>query len=146
MRLEHRVHTSASPAQVWAVLGDPSAWSTFELFVRGVRGGPTRVATGQRLMALARLSTFAVPVDVVEAVREERLELLVHTAPGLRERLAFDLTPAVPRGTDVRLAVVVEGAFALGAALPMWLAGGLTARVLAARTDRQARSERRAAA
>lgn len=146
MRLEHRVHTSASPAQVWALLGDPSAWPTFDLFVRGIRGRATRLATGHRLMALARMSTLAIPVDVVEAVPEERLELLVHTAPGLRERLVFDLVPAVPRGTDVRLAVVVEGAFALPAALPLWVAAGLTARVLAARTDRQARIERRATA
>jgi hypothetical protein len=146
MRLEHRVQTSATPAQVWALLGNPSAWSSFELFVRGVRGRTTRVATGHRLMALARLSTLAVPVDVVESVEDERLVLLVRTAPGLRERLAFDLTPAVPRGTDIRLSVVVEGAFALPAAVPLWLAGGLTARILAARTDRQARIERRAAA
>jgi hypothetical protein len=146
MRLEHRVHTSAAPAQVWSLLGDPAAWSTFDILVRGVRGRAHRLATGHRLMALARLSALAIPVDVVEAVPDERLELLVHTAPGLRERLAFDLVAAVPRGTDIRVTVVAEGAFALPAALPMWLAAGLTARVLAARTDRSARIERRTAA
>jgi hypothetical protein len=146
MRLEHRVHTRAAPAQVWTLLGDPSAWPTFDLFVSGLRGGVSQVSSGQRLMALARLSLLAVPVDVVEAVPDERLELLVHTAPGLRERLAFDLIPSVTRGTDIRLTIVVEGAFAVPAALPLWLAAGLTARVLAARTDRQARIDRRAAA
>ena len=146
MRLEHRVRTSATPSQVWSLLGDPSGWPTFELLLRGVRGRVARVSSGQHLMGLARLSLLQIPVDVVEVVPEERLVLLVHTAPGLRERLAFDLTPAVPRGTDIRLTVVVEGAFALPAALPLWLANGLTARVLAARTDRQARIDRRAAA
>lgn len=146
MRLEHRVRTTATPAQVWAVLGNPSAWPTFELLLRGVRGGRSRVTPGERLMALARLSLLAVPVDVVEVVPEQRLVLLVHTGPGLREVLAFDLVEAVPRGTDIRLSVSVEGAFAVGAFLPLWLANGLSARVLAAVTDRQARQGRRAAA
>lgn len=128
------------------MLGVPSSWSLFDLFLRSIRGGVSRVAEGQRLMALARLSTLAIPVDVLEVVPEERLVLLVHTAPGLRERLAFDLTPAVPRGTDIRLTVVVEGAFALAAVLPLWLADGVTARLLAARTDRRARLARSAAA
>jgi hypothetical protein len=146
MRLEHRVRTSASPAEVWSVLGVPAAWPTVHLFLRGVRGGISRVVAGQRLMALARLSLLAVPVDVLEVVPEQRLVVLVHTAPGLREQLAFDLTPAVPRGTDIRVTVAVEGAFALPAAIPLWLADGLTARVLAARTDRLSRLARRAAA
>lgn len=146
MRLEHRVHTSATPAQVWSVLARPDAWPTIDLFLRDVRGGIGRVAAGQRLMGLARLSALRIPVDVLEVVAEERLVVLVHTAPGLREQLAFDLVPAVPRGTDIRLSVTVEGAFALGAALPLWLANGLTVRVLAARTDRQAKQARREAA
>jgi hypothetical protein len=83
---------------------------------------------------------------VLEAAPDERLVLLVHTAPGLRERLAFDLTPSVRRGTDIRMTLVVEGAFALPAAMPRWLASCLTTRVLAARTDRQARLDRRAVA
>lgn len=37
MRLTHRVQTSATPAQVWAVLGSPEAWSSVEPFLRGVR-------------------------------------------------------------------------------------------------------------
>ena len=146
MRLEHRVRTSASPAEVWSVLGAPSAWPTVHLFLRGIRGGIGRAVAGERLMALARLSLLSVPVDVLEVVPEQRLVVLVHTAPGLREQLAFDLTPAVPRGTDIRVTVVVEGAFALPAAIPLWLVDGLTARVLAARTDRLSRLARRAAA
>lgn len=128
------------------MLGNPSAWPTFELLLRGVRGGRSRVTPGERLMGLVRLSLLAVPVDVVEAVPEQRLVLEVHTAPGLREVLAFDLVEAVPRGTDIRLSVSVEGPFALPAFLPLWLANGFSARVLAARTDRQARIDRRAVA
>lgn len=146
MRLEHRVRTTATPAEVWSVLGNPNAWPTFELFVRGVRGDRSRVTAGQRLMALARLSLLAVPVDVVEVVPEERLVLEVHTAPGLREVLSFDLVEAVPRGTDIRLSVSVEGPLAVPAFLPLWLANGLSARILAAQTDRRARLDRRTAA
>ena len=146
MRLEHRVRTTATPEQVWSVLGDPQAWPTFELLLRGVRGGRSRVTRGDRLMALVRLSLLAVPVDVVEVVPRERLVLVVHTAPGLRETLAFDLVEAVPRGTDIRLAASVDGAFSLVAFVPLWLANGLTARVLAATTERRARLGRRSAA
>lgn len=146
MRLQHRLHTSASPAEVWEVLGVPSAWPTVDLFLRGVRGGVSRVVTGQRLMALIRLSALGIPIDVVEAVPEQRLVLLVHLAPGLREELTFELVPAVPRGTDISLTMVVDGAFALPAVLPRWLANGLTTRVLAARTDRHSRNARRSAA
>jgi hypothetical protein len=143
MRLQHRVQTSATPAEVWAVLGNPTAWPTIDIALRGVRGAHGRVAAGQRLMGVARMSVVTVPVDVVEVTPERRLVLLVHTAPGLREELAFDLTPAVPRGTDIRLTVVVDGPLAPLAALPLWLANGLTTRVLAARTDRLARLARR---
>ena len=146
MRLQHRVQTTATPAEVWGVLGVPSAWPTVELTLRGVRGGISRVVTGQRLMALIRLSALGIPIDVVEAVPEQRLVLLAHVAPGLREQLTFELLPAVPRGTDIRVSVVVEGAFAVGAVLPVWLGSGLTARVLAARTDRQSRLARSSAA
>jgi hypothetical protein len=146
MRLQHRVATRASPAQVWSLLGNPTAWPTLDLSLRDVRGGGRRVSTGQRLMGLVRLSTIGIPIDVVEVVPEERLVLLVHIAPGLRERLAFDLTPSVDRGTDIRMSLVVEGPFALPAVLPRWIANALAVRVLAARTDRQARLDRRPAA
>jgi len=145
MRLEHRVTTPASPAEVWALLGDLAAWPAFELFLRSVRGAHGPAAVGQRLMGRVRLSTVSIPIDVLEVVPEERLVVLVHTAPGLRERLAFDLTPSLRRGTDVRLSLSVEGLLALPAVLPLWLAGGLTARVLAAVADAQARKVRRAA-
>ena len=59
MRLTHRVQTSATPAQVWTVLGNPEAWPSVEPFLRGVRGRPGRAVTGQRLMILARLSAVA---------------------------------------------------------------------------------------
>ena len=143
MRLVHRVHTSASPAAVWELLGDTRGWSQFEMSLRGVRG---QVAPGAHLMARLRLSAFGVPVDVVEAVPEQRLVLVVHLLPGLREELTFDLTPSVRGGTDIALAVVVDGLLARPAALPLWLYDGFTARVLAARTERLAKLARRAAA
>jgi hypothetical protein len=80
---------------------------------------------------------------VVEAVPEKRLVLLVHSAPGVREYVTHELTPAVRGGCDLRVSVVVEGLFAPVAFVPLWLASGLTTRVLGARTDRDARRARR---
>ena len=145
MRLAHRVHTSAAPAQVWALLGTPRAWPQFDLVLRGVRGGHGRAVSGERLMALLRMSAVGVPVDVVEALPEKRLVLDVHLLPGLRERVTYDLTSALQGGTDIDVSVVVEGVLAAPAALPLWLYDGFTTRVLAARTDRAARQARRAA-
>ena len=143
MRLAHRVHTRAAPSVVWELLGDGHAWRQFELSLRGVRG---RVGTGEHIMALLRLSAIGIPVDVVESVPEQRLALVVHLLPGLREELTFDLTAAVDGGTDIALSVVVDGVLARPAVLPLWLYDGLTARVLAARSDRIARLARRSAA
>jgi hypothetical protein len=146
MRLEHRVRTSATPAQVWALLGNPGSWPLLDLTLRDVRGGGSRVVVGQRLMALIRLSAIGIPIDVLEAVPDERLVLLVHTAPGLHEQLSFDLTPSLRRGTDIRMSLVVDGPLAPAALVPRWLASCLATRVLAARTERQARMDRRSAA
>ena len=146
MRLVHRVHTSATPAVVWRMLGDPGSWSQFDLFLRGVRGGRGRLSDGDRLMALLRLSAVGVPVDVVEALPERRLVLVVHLVPGLRQQVTYELMPAVRGGTDIAVSVVVEGLLARPAVLPLWLVDGLNARVLAARTDRLARQARRTAA
>lgn len=146
MRLAHRVHTSAAPGQVWALLGSPGQWPQFDVLLRGVRGGSGRAVAGERLMALLRLSAVGVPVDVVEAVPERRLVLDLHLLPGLRERVTYELTSALQGGTDITVSVVVEGVLAVPAAVPMWLYDGLTSRVLAARADRAARSARRSAA
>ena len=143
MRLSHRVRTSASPAEVWAVLGNPQRWHEFDLFLRTVRGSHGSAASGQHLLGLARLASLRIPVDVVEAVPDKRLVLLVHTAPGLRETVTHEITPAVRGGSDVVVSVVVEGLWARFGAVPLWLASGLSARVLAARTDRTAREQRR---
>ena len=142
----HRVHTFATPAEVWELVGNPSAWSQFDLFLRGVRGHHTRTVTGARLMAMLRLSAVGVPVDVVEAVPERRLVVLVHVAPGLREQITCELTSAMRGGTDISVSVVVEGVLARAAVLPIWLYEGFTTRVLAATTDRLARQARRRAA
>lgn len=143
MRLSHRVRTTASPAQVWAVLGEPRRWPEFDLFLRSVRGSHGAAATGQHLLGLARLASLRIPVDVVEAVPDRRLVLLVHTAPGLRETVTHEITPSVRGGSDIAVSVVVEGLWARFGAVPLWLASGLSARVLAARTDRSAREQRR---
>lgn len=143
MRLAHRVHTRATPAQVWTLLGDPQAWPTFDLFLWRVRGSDVR--TGQRLVGVARVARLRIPIDVAEAVPGRRLVLVVHTAPGVKETVTHDVTPAVRGGSDLEVSVVVEGLFAPLAVAPLFLAGGLTARLLAARGDALARAARRAA-
>lgn len=146
MRFAHRVQASASPAQVWALLGDPQAWPRFHPMIRRVRGASGTVRTGQTLLAVARLTSVRIPVDVVDAVPERRLELRLHTAPGVVERVLFELAPRVRGGTVLRVGVSVEGLFARLAAVPLWLADGLVARVLVTLADRSARASRRAGA
>lgn len=143
MRLAHRVHTRASPAQVWQVLGDPQAWPSFDLFLWRVRG--TTARTGQHLVGVARVARLRIPLDVVEAVPGQRLVLLVHTAPGVRETITHEIVPAVRGGSDLEVSVVVEGLFARLAVAPLYLASGLSARLLAARADTVARDARSAA-
>jgi uncharacterized protein YndB with AHSA1/START domain len=143
MRLDHRAHTSASPAQVWELLGDPRRWPSFNPFLRRVQGDPSRVRSGDTLLAVARFSSVRVPVDVVEARPEERLELYFHTAPGVRERVVFTLAPRVRGGCALRVSVVVDGLFARAAYAPLWLANGLVARVLAAQAERVGRAARK---
>ncbi len=143
MRLVHRVHTRAAPSVVWELLGDGQGWPQFELSLRAVKG---RIRSGAHIMALLRMSAVGIPVDVVEAVPEERLALIVHLMPGLREELTFELTASVEGGTDIVVSVVVDGVLARPAVFPLWLYDGLTARLLAARSDRMARLAGRAAA
>ena len=145
MRLTHRVHTDATPAQVWEVLGDPHRWSEFELFLRRVRGTHGALAAGQVLVGVSRIASLAVPIDVLEAEPGARLVLRVHTAPGVVETVTHEVLPRVAGGSDVRVSVVVEGLFARPAAVPLWLASGLTVRLLVARAERLARAARRAA-
>ena len=134
MRLVHRVHTPASPAQVWELLGHPSRWGEFDLVLAKVRGASGKAADGQRLLGLSRLISLRIPVDVVEAVPEQRLVLLVHTLPGVRQELTFGLTQTVRGGTDIRVTMVVEGLFGRLAVVPLWAVTGVSAKVLALRT------------
>ena len=143
MKLSHRVRTTASPSQVWQVLGDPRRWPEFDLSLRKVRGAHGPAAAGQHLLGIGRVGSLRIPVDVVEAVPDKRLVLLVHTAPGLRETVTSEITPAVRGGSDIVVSVVVEGLWARFGALPLWLGVGLNARLLAARTDKTARKSRR---
>lgn len=145
MRLAHRVHTAASAAQVWEVLGRPQRWPQFDPFLRRVRGTDGPAVTGLRLVGVSRVGSLRVPVDVVEATAPSRLVLRVHTAPGVREQVTHEVTPAVRGGCDVTVSVVVDGPLARLAAGPLWLASGVTARLLATRADRLARAARRAA-
>lgn len=145
MRLRHRVRTSATPEQVWGVLGDPTRWPEFDLFLHRVRGASGPAMTGQHLLAVGRGFGVRIPIDVVEAVPERRLVLRVHAAPGVVEEVTSEITPLVRGGCDLAVSVVVEGLFARAAALPLWAARGLTSRVLAHRVERIARAARRAA-
>ncbi|HEU0101609.1 MAG TPA: SRPBCC family protein [Mycobacteriales bacterium] len=145
MRLRHRVRTSATAGQVWSVLGDPVRWPEFDVFLHRVRGASGMAATGQHLLGVGRGLGLPLPVDVVEAAPERRLVLRVHAAPGVVEEVSFEITPLVRGGCDLAVSVVVEGLFARPAALPLWLARGLTSRLLARRVETIARAARRAA-
>lgn len=145
MRLAQRVRTSASPSQVWEVLGQPRRWPEFELALRWVRGSVGPVAPGQTLMGVSRFPLLAVPIDVLEAVPGSLLVLRVHVAPGVVERLAFQVVPLARGGSDISVSVVVEGLFAPAAVLPLWLGSAITTRVLGLRVERLAQAARRAA-
>lgn len=143
MRLAHRVQTSATPAQVWQLLGNPRRWPEFNPFVRRISAAPEQVRTGQTLLAVARVSSLRIPVDVVEAEPQRRLELFFHTAPGVSERVRFQLAPTVRGGCSFRVSVVVTGPLARVAAGPLWLTNGVVARVLGVQAERAARTARR---
>lgn len=142
MKLAHRVRTSATPQQVWDLLGVPRLWPQFDLFYRRVRGADGRALAGQHLVGVSRWWSLGIPVDVLEAVPGERLVVRVRTAPGVTEEVTHVLTPTTRGGTDIHVSVVVEGLFAGPAVLPLWVASGLTTRVLAARTHQRARQAR----
>ena len=145
MRLRHRVHTSATPAQVWTVLGDPQRWPEFDLLMHRIRGSAGQAVTGQHLLGIGRGGGLRIPVDVVEAVPERRLVLRIHAVPGVVEEITHEITPLLRGGCDLTVSVVVEGLFARVAFAPLWLAGGLTTRVLASRVERLAKAARREA-
>jgi uncharacterized protein YndB with AHSA1/START domain len=145
MKLVHRVRTPASPAQVWEVLGTPANWPQFDVFLSKVKGSSRPASVGQHLVGISRWTVLGIPLDVLEVEPEQRLTMRVHTAPGITEELTFVLTPTTRGGTDIRLSIVVEGLFAGPAAPVLWLANGLNARLLAARTGKAARALRRSA-
>ena len=65
--------TSATPAQVWEVLGQPSRWPEFEPLLRRVRGTHGPAAAGQTLVGVSRVANLAVPLDVREVDPARRL-------------------------------------------------------------------------
>lgn len=144
MNLGHRVSTSATPAQVWDLLGHPARWPEFDPFLRRVHGAKDDARPGQTLLGVARFTGVRIPIDVVDAVAEQRLEMYVRTAPGVSERVVYDLAPTLRGGTSVRMSVVVEGLFARAAVTPLWLANAFNARLLVAQAERAARAARRA--
>ena len=147
MRLRHRVRTAAPPAVVWEALGDPERWPEFMPTLKRVRGAHGPAQAGQRLLAVSRTPLgLRIPVDVLEAEPGVRLVVRSHTLPGVTEQTTFVLTRTTRGGTDVSVSTVVDGLFALPAVIPVWAALGITARVLALRTDRSAKAVRRAGA
>lgn len=127
------------------MLGEPGRWPEFDPVLRKVRGVTGPALPGATLVGVSRVGGLALPMDVVEVVPASRLVLRVHAAPGVVETVAYDVTPVLQGGSDVRMSVVVEGLFARLAVVPLWFANGLTLRLLAARVERVARSARRAA-
>ena len=138
MRLVHRVTTRAPLDLVWEVLADPRRWPSFQPLLRRVDGASGPVASGDHLLAIARTTHLRVPVDIVEAEPGGRLVVLVHTLPGVRETVTFELLPTLKGGTSIAVASVVEGPFARLALLPVWLATGASTRLLGRRVEREA--------
>src|SRR5687768_12789201 len=101
MRLVHRATTRASIDLVWELLADPKRWASYQPLLRRVDGAAGPVSTGDHLLAIARTTHLRVPVDVVEAVPGERLVVLVHTLPGLRETITHELLPTLQGGTSI---------------------------------------------
>lgn len=145
MRLRHRVRTTATPAQVWALLADPSRWPEHDVTVRRVLGSSGPVTSGQHLLAVTRGAGVRIPVDVLEVEPERRLVVRLPIAPGVAEEVTTTIVPHVRGGCDVVVSVVVDGLFARPTALPIWLVNGLTVRVLVLRAERLARAARKAA-
>jgi uncharacterized protein YndB with AHSA1/START domain len=143
MKLVHRVRTPASPSVVWSVLGTPTNWPLFDLFLSKVKGSSRAAEVGQHLVGVSRWTVLGIPLDVLEVDPERRLVMRVRTAPGISEELTFVLTPTTRGGTDIRVSIVVEGLFARPAAPLLWLANGFNARLLATRTSTMARAARR---
>jgi hypothetical protein len=143
MSLVRRLHTSATPAEVWALVGTPDRWPTIHPALRRMQGAPDRARTGQTLLAIARVTSMRVPVDVVDAVPERRLELLVRTAPGLSERLVLELAPSLKGGCELRGRAATEGLFGRLAAVPSRLSSALLVRLVAVQAERTARAGRR---
>ncbi len=146
MKLVHRVRTSASPTQVWDVLGTPSRWPEFDVFLSRVRYDGTPAFAGQHLVGIARWTALGIPLDVLEVEPERKLVLRIRTAPAVTEELTFLLTQTTRGGTAISVGLVVDGMLARPAAPLLWLANGLNARVLATRTHRLSRAARRSAA
>jgi uncharacterized protein YndB with AHSA1/START domain len=144
MKLVHRVRTPASPSVVWSVLGTPTNWPLFDLFLSKVKGSSRAAEVGQHLVGVSRWTVLGIPLDVLEVDPERRLVMRVRTAPGISEELTFVLTPTTRGGTDIRVSIVVEGLFARPAAPLLWLANGVNARLLATRTATMACAARRA--
>jgi uncharacterized protein YndB with AHSA1/START domain len=142
MRLVHRATTSAPPAEVWALLGCPARWPEFDLRLRRVRGADGPAAAGQHLLAIARVVGLPVPLDVEEAVENQRLRLTIYLAPGLRERATFELVEVLRGGTTITSTTVVEGPFARLAAVPLWAGRGIIVRLLAIRASHPASGSR----
>jgi uncharacterized protein YndB with AHSA1/START domain len=145
LKLVHRVRTPASPAVVWQVLGTPSNWPQFDVFLAKVKGSTRPASVGQHLVGISRWTVLGIPLDVLEVEPERRLTMRIHTAPGITQEVTFVLTPTTKGGTDIRVSMVLEGLLAGPAAPVLWLANGLNARVLAARTSATARALRRSA-
>jgi hypothetical protein len=130
---------------VWSILGTPANWPLFDLFLSKVKGSTRAAEVGLHLVGISRWTVLGIPLDVLEVDPERRLVMRVRTAPGITEELTFVLTETTKGGTDIRVSIVVDGLFARPAAPLLWLANGLNARVLAARTATMARAARRTA-
>jgi hypothetical protein len=133
VRISHRVHTSAPPPDVWAVLSQPRRWPEFELSLTRVHGAADVAAQGQRLVAISRGFGLRLPVDVGHVIPRKALLVRVRVMPGLTEDVEYVLVPAARGGTDITVIVSAAGPLARAALLPLWSNAAFGVRLLARR-------------
>jgi hypothetical protein len=138
-RIHHQILCDATPPDVWTLLRDPQRWSEVEAFLARVEGAANHAIEGQRLLGVGRAVPVRIPLDVRRVVPRKALHLTIHSLPGLREELDIVLVPATRGGTQITFLLRLHGPLASAAVLPVWLASGMTARLLGRAAEREQR-------
>ncbi|TNE90665.1 MAG: SRPBCC domain-containing protein [Deltaproteobacteria bacterium] len=99
--LEHTLETSATPAQVWAVLEEVTSWHAWNTLTAEA---PDGLVVGGRLSLGIRIGGLTIPAKAVfTQVEPERFLVWKGGVPGLfRAVHGFDLSPTESGGTRIR--------------------------------------------